>query len=369
MRPVAGDKRDAGRDGIGGMAEPGRLPVDREVPPGRRMEAREDIEKLVLSLTFQSDHAQDLARSQVEGHVAQAPAVAHARHRQARGDAVRRGGRGGTAASGLQPRAQHQLDDLLLDAGTHRHVADGDAVAQDAGPVAQLGDLREAVRDVDDRAPLGRLLAHDPQHVGHQIGGQRRRHLVQQQHMGLGRQCARQVEDPQRRQRQGGGTGIQPQVVRAQFGRPVPERVDRRAAKPQVVRDVEVGDQRRLLIYRDQPRPAGLRGRGDGGLRPCDPNLARVGPQRARQDLDEGGLARAVGAHQRHDLARGDAQGSVAQGGHRAEALGNAGRVQDRRRVPGARGRHRHAPHGRGPRAVRGPPVRAGIIRPAPCSR
>ena len=52
----------------------------------------------------------------------------------------------------LGRRAEHELDDALLRARAHVHDADGLAVAQDRGPVAERADLQEAVRDEDDRA-------------------------------------------------------------------------------------------------------------------------------------------------------------------------------------------------------------------------
>ena len=86
-------------------------------------------------------------------------------------------------------RAEHQLDDPLLDARLDVDDADGLAVAQHRGAVAERRDLDEAVRDEDDRAAGLALAADDVEHALGEVGGQRRGHLVEQQHVGLDRRA------------------------------------------------------------------------------------------------------------------------------------------------------------------------------------
>ena len=68
--------------------------------------------------------------------------------------------------------------------------------------------------------------------------------------------------------------------------------------------DVQVRDQGRLLVDGDEAAAARLGRRVDDALAAADGDRARVRPHGAGEDLDEGALARAVGAHERVDLAR-----------------------------------------------------------------
>ena len=116
---------------------------------------------------------------------------------------------------------------------------------------------------------------------------------------------------------------------RPRAARPVAEGRDGRAGQAEVVGDVEVGDQRRLLVDRHQAGAAGGGGRADVAGLAADEEGAGVGADRAGQDLDERRLAGAVRAHQRVDLAGEDRQRRVAEGGDGAVALGHSGGVED----------------------------------------
>ena len=167
--------------------------------------AGERAEQLVLPLPFERDDAGDLAIAEVERDVVELGAdaqVADAEARRTVGVQARLRWCGATAARGLFDRcAEHQLDDRLLGARRHVDDADGLAVAQHGGAVAQRRDFHEAVRDEDDRAAGLALAAHDVEHPLGEVGRQRGGHLVEQQDVGLDRQRARQVEDAQHRQR------------------------------------------------------------------------------------------------------------------------------------------------------------------------
>ncbi len=116
------------------------------------------------------------------------PELADGKPRRA-GRSARRLGRrlGWRRRALLDPGAEHQLDDALLDAGRDVDDADGLAVAQHGGAVAERRDLEEAVRDEDHRAAGLALPADDVEDALGEIGGQRRGHLVEQQHVGLDR--------------------------------------------------------------------------------------------------------------------------------------------------------------------------------------
>ena len=94
--------------------------------------------------------------------------------------------------------------------------------------------------------------------------------------------------------------------------------------------DVEIGDQRRLLVDRNQPGAARLGGRVHVARLAADQDAAGGRPDRAGEDLDQRRLAGAVGAHQRMHLARQHRERRVAQRRHGAVGLGDAGGVEER---------------------------------------
>ena len=182
--------------------------------------------------------------------------------------------------------------------------------------------------DVDDGAAGIGLGADHGQHAVGEVGGQCGGHLVEHEDLGRGGEGGGEIEDAQGRERQVARAGGKVEARDAEPVGPVQESLARGGAQAQVAGDVEVGDERGFLIDRHQARAPGRAGRGEAAGRAEDADLARIGAERAGQDLDEGGLARAVGAHERHDLALAHAQGGVAQRLHRAEAAGDAGGVE-----------------------------------------
>ena len=167
--------------------------------------------------------------------------------------------------------AEHQGDDPLLGALVDVHDADRRAFAQDGGAVAHGRDLDQAVRDEDDAAVRPALIADDVEDPLRQVGGQGGGHLVEHEDVGLDGERTGQVDDPQRRQRQVARHVRQVQVADAQLGEPVAERLDRRLGQPEIRSDVQVRDDRRLLVDGDDAAAPGL---GGGACR----DTARRGP-------------------------------------------------------------------------------------------
>ena len=137
-----------------------------------------------------------------------------------------------------------------------------------------------------------------------EVGRQRRRHLVEQQDVGLDGERAREIEDAQHGERHvagesRGGRG------RARRARAPSRRNGATGVRGQaeVGGDVEVGDQRRLLVDRHQPGAPGLGRRVHVARLAADQDAAGVRADRAGQDLDQRRLAGAVRAHQRVHLA------------------------------------------------------------------
>jgi len=182
---------------------------------------------------------------------------------------------------------------------------------EDDGPLAPS----LAPDDVDD--PLG------------QVGRQGRRHLVEEEDDGFRRQGPGQVEDPERRERELPGEGMKVEIGDPELAHPGQERLEGRVGEGEVGRHVEIGDEGRLLVDRDEAGPTRLGRRADGPLLAAHDEAPGVGPNGPGQDLDEGALAGTVRAEEGVDLARPNSQGSPAQGGDGAVVLGDAGRFEE----------------------------------------
>ncbi len=85
------------------------------------------------------------------------------------------------------------------------------------------------MRDEDDRAAGGGLAADDVEDALGEVGGQRRGHLVEEQHVGLDGERAGEIEDAQGGERQVAGEVAEVEVGEAELAHPVAERRHRRA--------------------------------------------------------------------------------------------------------------------------------------------
>ena len=249
-----------------------------------------------------------------------------------RATALRRTARAGARRAGqvLGDVAEHQRDDPVLGALGHVDDADGLALAQDRRPVADRGDLDQPVRDEDDGAVGALLAADDLEHPLGQVRRQGGGHLVEHQDVGLDRQGAGEVDDPQRGERQVADDVGEVEVGDAR-ARASQWRIGSSGdpGQAQVRADVEVRDERRLLVDGDDAAAPRL-GRANwaaNGL-PRTRIVPPSGRTRAGEDLDEGALAGAVRAHERVDLARADGQRRRAQRHDGAVALATSGGVE-----------------------------------------
>ena len=147
------------------------------------------------------------------------------------------------------------------------------------------------------------------------------------------------------------------QVRQAELREPVPKRLEGRLGQAQVGLDVQVRDECRLLVDRDEAATARLARRVDGARATPDGDRAAVRADGAGQDLDEGALARAVRAHEGVNLAGANRQRGRFQGDDSAVRLGNAGRLEHE-----VRGRDGHGRPGvRCGRGDAGEPASPGI--------
>ena len=164
--------------------------------------------------------------------------------------------------------------------------------------------------------------------AGGQVGWQRGGHLVEEQDVWFDGQRPRQVDHPQCRQRQVASVGAQVEVVDPQVRQPGAECFDRGLGQREVLRNGQVRDDRRLLIDRHHAGASRLCRRGDVAFLAPQSNRAAIGPDGARQDLDQRALAGSICAHEGVNFAGSYGKRCVAQCGHRAVALLDAGRLE-----------------------------------------
>ena len=228
------------------------------------------------------------------------------------------------------PPAEHQLDDPVLRARRDVDDADRHALAEDGRPVADRGDLDHAVGDEDDRAFAAA-------HGGRSTSRTRsvrfagRAAVISSSIRTSGSMARARARSTIRRDASGTRRAIvgQVQVGQAELSEPVPERLEGRLGETQVGPDVQVRDQGRLLVDRDEAAAAGLeRASGPSRSRPRTAIVPAVGPDRTGEDLDERALAGAVGAHERVDLAGTNRQGRRSQGDHGAVRLRDVRRLE-----------------------------------------
>ena len=240
--------------------------------------------------------------------------------------------------------ADHHADELVGRDVGRADAVDAAAVAQHRDAVAEREHLGHAVRDVDDGDAVG-LQPRDQreQQLGLAVG-QRRGRLVHHQdarvladglgdldHLLLG--DAERVDDD-------GRIDVEADRVEQAFcvGQDLAA-VDgagnaalRLAAEKDVLRDVEIGDEREFLEDHGNAEFLRVRGRGDRDLLALVEELAGVGLVGAAQHLHQARLAGAVLAEQHVDFAGVERKGHVVQRLDAGKLLADAAQLEQRRR-------------------------------------
>jgi len=245
--------------------------------------------------------------------------------------------------------ADHRGDQVVLaEAGGGRgeHQL---AVAQHGDVLADLEDLFQVVRDVQDGDACRGELPHSLEQPLGRLALERRRGLVEQHAPGAAGQGPRDLDDLELLDGQLAAGGLRRDVkpplphdvARAPAHR-APAHQRRSGAEEDVLRDRQVRHDHRVLEHgRDPLAPAPDVADAGRGLA-AEPHCARVRLGQAGQDGDEGRLARAVPADQAKALPRGDGQVNTAQGAGGAEPLLDTGhfdecRCSERRGTRGQR--------------------------------
>ena len=313
-----------------------RRPAHAHGAVRRRLLARQDVEEVVLPLAVEGRDPEHLAGPEYERdlvHLARLEPLdledglgcLHPRRR------VRHFG--GVALDRLdrRPRGlgpQHVLDDPLLPALLGHDRRDRAAVAEDRRAVARRDHLFQPVRDEEHRPAALAGVAHDGEYALGQIRRQRSRDLVEQQETRLPREGAREVDHAQERQRNVarllGKVDIQVESVKLA---PHTRRVA--PGQPHVLRDGQVGHERRVLEHRREPDSRRRRRRVHPRRPPVDRDRAGAGRDHARQQLDERRLACPVRAEERVYFPRLDHEVGRPQRDDGAVALCQAERFEN----------------------------------------
>ena len=239
--------------------------------------------------------------------------------------------------------ADHHPDERLgIDLG-NRPGSGNDAVAQHGDAVADLEDLLQPVRDVDEADALPGEPANDLEQLLELRPAEHGRGFVEYDDAGMAREGAGDLHHlplgdaqisypgtridrkPQAQQRLPAAADRFAPVDGAEPG-------FRQTAQKQVLGDAQVRRQHRFLIDDGETAFDHLQGGEPPDGLAVDADLAGIGLIGAGKDLDEGGFPGSVLADQRVHLAWHDLQGNILKGGDAGKPLVDIPHLQNRSR-------------------------------------
>ena len=229
--------------------------------------------------------------------------------------------------------AKHQRDDSVFAASGGIRDADGDAIAQNRGAIAERGHLGDTMRNEDHRIAALAPAPHDREDAFRQVCREGGGDLVEHQHDRIGRQRAGQIDEAQDRIWNVPHQLAKIEIRYSEVVEMVPHAREGDIGQSHVLADRQVGNERRILVDRDDARSTRF---GGGAKRPycaVDRYGSAIRGVDAGENLDERALARAVGPHQRVDLAAGNSQRRRSERDDRAESLGEIADLEQRRRI------------------------------------
>ena len=216
------------------------------------------------------------------------------------------------------------------------------AITQHRDAVAQRIHLVQKVGDKQNRHALVAQLAQHPIKTLHFLVVQARCGFVQYQHLGRDAQAAGDGHHLLHRHRVAGqrlgdvNVQVQPGQQRAGFAvhaGPIDSpqtcrTLARVATGKNILGHRQVGAEVDLLVHRTDAQALRVQGGGGTDGLAIQAHFTLVGRVDAGQNLDKGGLARAVLAHEGMHFARKQAQVHAREGPHGTELLGHAGKLQ-----------------------------------------
>ena len=323
-------ERDAGLHGLARAGHVHRAPVEQQLAARERGDAEERLDELGATGALQAGDADDLAGAQLEVDVVDV-AVAGAAQLEAR--LAEHGallGLGEVRGDRAADHAAHQLVGVEL---RGRAARDERAVLQHGDGVAEVEDLLQPVRDVEDRDAARLEAAHDRVEQLDLVVGERGRRLVHLDDPRVDRERLHDLDDLLLGDGEGAHRGIRVDAVDAELGRAAPAsrgpspcgRRSRRAcgSRPRNTFCATVRSGSRLNSWKTVASPARAAWTGcvNAHLVAAERDRAGVALVDAREDLHEGRLAGAVLADEAVHLAGPEREPDAVQHLHAEERL------------------------------------------------
>ena len=221
--------------------------------------------------------------------------------------------------------ADHQLGEVLLVRLGRDPLADDLAAPDDRDPVGDLEDLVELVADEDDAVALGREAAQDLEDLLGLLRCQDGGRLVEDEDLGVAVERLEDLDPLLPADGQGAdldvGVDLEAEPS-TEFDDPAiglvaveEDRIGHRLlAEDDVLGDGQDRDEHEVLVDHADPAGDRVRGTGQVDLGAIEQDRALVGRGQPVEDVHQGGLAGAVLAEQRVDLARPDVEIDVVVG-------------------------------------------------------
>ena len=207
-----------GADGVGRVGELHGPAVDLDDAAGRADAAGERGEELVLALALERDDADDLAVAELEGDVLELGADAAGFAPRAAAGRRRRGGGRRRARPAARARSMRAPSiSSTMRSSTPGAMSTTPTVSPSRSTVARSQSAEISRKRWEMKMterPAAALAADDVEHPLGEVGRQRGGHLVEEQHVGLERQRAREVEDALHGEREVAGDLAQVEVGR-----------------------------------------------------------------------------------------------------------------------------------------------------------
>ncbi len=337
----AGTKPIFARIAWRGSARAHRGPVDLDPARGLRLEPEQGAEEIAPARADEPGDPDDLTRPDVEADALEPPRDAEVADAK---DGVLHLVPAVVGLQLLQLTTDHEVHEPRLVEVADLALADDLPVAENSHPVDELEELLQPVGDEHRRHPAALQAADRGEERRDLVVGERARRLVEDQHAGVGRECPGDFDEllevgPQPPHRLV-EVDVAVQAIEDLTGpRPCLPPIDpapraRLArAKEDVLGDGEIRDDGPLLADGRDPGGDCLRRVGEARLDAFEHDPSRVGVELARDHLQERGLAGPVLAAEAVHLARAQGEVRATKRVDAAEALADALRLEDRRRV------------------------------------
>ena len=156
--------------------------------------------------------------------------------------------------------AKHKRHNPVFAAMRRVRNADGDAIAQNRGAITERSHLGHAMRNENYRISTLAPPPSDCEDTFRQIGRKSRRDLVQHEHDRIGRERARQIDEPQSRIGNAARELAEFEIGCSKIIQMAAHAVEGDTGQAHVLSDCQIGNKRWILIDGDDARSTGFCG-------------------------------------------------------------------------------------------------------------